>query len=140
MNITVVALTFLTIVSWGLWGFFIKISTDKIGVQAIIWGPSIAFVLIVLSYLLVTKQLLPLNLDRAGIFFSLLGGIGAAVGSVAFITILKQQQVSLVIPFTALYPVITVILAVLFLNERLTASQTIGILLAVAAVFLISKT
>ncbi len=140
MNSFVFALTILTIISWGLWGFFTKISTDKLGIQAIIWGPAIAFVLVVVGYLLVTKQLLPLNLDRTGIFFSLLGGVGAAVGSLAFITILKQQQVSLVVPFTALYPAVTVILAVLFLNEKLTASQFLGVMLAIAAIFLFSRT
>jgi EamA domain-containing membrane protein RarD len=39
---------------------------------------------------------------------------------------------------TSLYPMITVVLALLFLRERLTKMQTLGLGLAVAAIVLFS--
>lgn len=67
-----------------------------------------------------------------------LAGVLAAVGMAAFVTV--SQVVDLVVLGVALglFPVVTVLLAALFLRERLVATQWLGVGLAAAAVVLMN--
>ncbi len=120
MKLSTLLLTLIIIFSWGLWGLFSKVAANKLGLQSAIWGTFITFPIIMLGYMVLTKQLFPLTFDKSGIFFSLAGGVAGAIGTLIFIPLLKQQQASLLLPITALYPAVTAVLAVAFLNERLT--------------------
>ena len=51
----------------------------------------------------------------------------------SYLKALKVGDASLVAPYTALYPIVTVVIAGIFLRERLNAVQAVGFLLAVAA-------
>jgi len=51
---------------------------------------------------------------------------------------LVQEMISLVTPVSSLYPAITVILAVIFLKEKMVLNQKIGVLTILFGVFLIS--
>jgi transporter family protein len=46
---------------------------------------------------------------------------------------------SIVVPLTALYPLVTVLLGYLFLGERLNPTQWLGVFLALVAAFLLSR-
>jgi transporter family protein len=47
-------------------------------------------------------------------------------------------RASIVIPVTALFPLVTVILAMAFLRERMGTAQKIGLGLAMVAIYLLS--
>ena len=51
---------------------------------------------------------------------------------------LAGGKASVVVPLTALYPVVTLGLALLILGERLSLRQSIGVALALTAIFLFS--
>lgn len=138
MKMSFLISTLVIIFFWGLWGLFGKISANKLGLQSAIWGAFFTFPIIMIGFMLATKQLFPLNLDKTGIFFSLAGGLAGAIGTVIFIPLLKQEQASILIPITALYPAVTVVLAMIFLHEKLTLPQIGGIFLALASIFLVS--
>ncbi|MEX0621867.1 MAG: EamA family transporter [Candidatus Woykebacteria bacterium] len=138
MKLSFVFWTLTIIFFWGLWGLFSKIAANKLGLQSAIWGTFFTFPIIMIGFMLATKQLFPLNLDKSGVLFSLAGGLAGAIGTLIFIPLLKQEQASILIPLTAIYPVVTVILAVAFLNEKLTLTQVGGVVLAMIAVFLVS--
>ncbi|MEX0616384.1 MAG: EamA family transporter [Candidatus Woykebacteria bacterium] len=138
MKISFLIWTLVIIFFWGLWGLFSKIAANKLGLQSALWGAFITFPIIMVGYLLVSKQIYPLNLDKAGIFYSLAGGVVGAIGTIIFIPLLKQEQASILIPITALYPAVTVVLAILFLHEKLTLPQIGGIILALGSIFLVS--
>ena len=138
MKISFLIWTLVIIFFWGLWGLFSKVAANKLGLQSAIWGAFITFPIIMIGYLLVSKQIYPLNLDKTGIFYSLAGGVVGAIGTIIFIPLLKNEQASLLIPITALYPAVTVVLAIVFLNEKLTLPQLGGIVLALVSIFLVS--
>ena len=62
-------------------------------------------------------------------------GIGA---SMTFYYALESGKASIVVPLTAMYPLVVVILAAVVLGERLSPAQGIGVVLAIVAVVLIS--
>jgi len=47
-------------------------------------------------------------------------------------------KASIVAPVTALFPMVTVVLAVIFLRERVGRTQWLGLLLAFVAIYLLS--
>ena len=77
------------------------------------------------------------NLKGGG--FALLAGMFGALGVYAYLLAADRGNVSQLVGITALYPVITVLLGVLVLNEPLTMKQIVGVGLAVVAVYLVSS-
>jgi uncharacterized membrane protein len=74
------------------------------------------------------------RLRSMGIFYAALTGLLGAAGNIAFYGALGQgSQASVVVPLTTLYPMVTVILAMPLLKERVNGHQKIGIALAVLA-------
>ena len=54
------------------------------------------------------------------------------------VDLLTKKEASYAVPLTALYPVLTAILAIIFLKEQLTVTKLFGIILSGAALFLLS--
>jgi transporter family protein len=76
---------------------------------------------------------------RAGIGWAFLTGILGGTGNIAFFRALGVGgQASVVVPATALFPVVTVILALSFLRERLGRAQKAGLAIALVAIYLLS--
>ena len=72
-------------------------------------------------------------------YYALGMGIAWGLGTVLFIMALENAKLSIITPLTALYPVVTVFLAYLFLSERLEFKELIGVVLAIISIFLIVK-
>ncbi|HVZ83505.1 MAG TPA: DMT family transporter [Terracidiphilus sp.] len=134
--------SFATIILWGLWGLVSKIASTGMDAYS--------------NQLLYTAGLVPLlifvaitvrrqgakedrSARRVGIFWAFLTGILGGVGNIAFFqALVKGGEASIVAPVTALFPMVTVVLAVIFLRERLGRAQWAGLLLAFAAIYLLS--
>jgi bacterial/archaeal transporter family protein len=128
----------LTVVLWGVWGVVSKIASDRIDADT--------------NQIYFTLGLLPVALAsfgslgapggegrKAGIRWAFLTGILAGAGNMAFFHALAiGGRASIVIPVTALFPIVTVILATTFLRERMGTAQKIGLVLALVAIYLLS--
>ena len=66
-------------------------------------------------------------------------GVTWGLGTVLFIMALENSKLSIITPLTALYPAVTVLLAYLFLSERLEPKELIGVIMAIISIFLILK-
>jgi transporter family protein len=76
---------------------------------------------------------------RAGIAWAFVTGILGGAGNIAFFRALGSGgKVSVIAPATALFPIVTVILAVTFLRERISKQQIAGFALALVAIYLLS--
>lgn len=62
-----------------------------------------------------------------------------AIGTLALFAALRRGKASIVTPLTALYPLVTVILAVLFLHEHFDSVKVAAIGLALLAAFALSR-
>jgi len=139
MRAEVVGLAAATIVAWGTWGVFSKLAVERIEQQVLVWGSLITVPVILLIYLVASSQLAPLKMHGPGVAFAMLGGVGAAIGTVCFYLLLERERASLTVSLTSLYPALTVLLSVLFLREHLSGTHVLGILFALAAVALLSR-
>jgi transporter family protein len=66
-------------------------------------------------------------------------GLSWGIGTILFIIALQPAKLSIIVPLTAIYPAFTVILSVLFLQERLDLREIIGIAFAIISVALLAK-
>ena len=127
----------LVLAGWGIWGLVQKPLTDETDVY------SVAFVQfgVTLSWGLGMALARRQRLDprTPGLKFATGAGLCAYSGSLAFLLAIDRASASLVVPMTAMYPVVTIILGVVFLNERLTISHKVGVVLSLAAIFFLSR-
>jgi transporter family protein len=70
---------------------------------------------------------------------ALLMGLTWGVGTVLFIVALKYAKLSVLVPLSAVYPALTVILAFVFLGERLGPREIAGVAFAVLSAALLAK-
>jgi transporter family protein len=70
---------------------------------------------------------------------ALLMGLSWGIGTVLFIMVLKDAKLSVTVPLTGLYPALTVMLAFVFLGERLGVREIAGVSLAIIAAVLLAR-
>ena len=121
---------------WGIWGFIPKITTKYI-------DPRSAIVFeVVGGILLATVVLCLLNfkveMHPKGVLLAISTGILGFLGALLFLFAVSKGPVSLVATLSALYPVISITLAVLFLNETITIKQGVGVGFALIGMVLVS--
>lgn len=125
-------------VLWGLWGAVSKVLSSRMDENT----NQIYFtvgLLPLMALMLYSKPAGGEGGRYAGAFWALLTGVLGGVGNLAFFRALRAGgKVSVVAPATALFPLVTVIFAVIFLRERLRRPQIVGLALAFAAIYLLS--
>jgi bacterial/archaeal transporter family protein len=126
----------LCIVWWGVWGFLSKLGSDQVSPQQL----QILFTIgIIPPSVLAWAQLgFKVETDRRGAIYGILNGVFSGLGMLAYYAALARGQASIVGPFTALFPLLTVALAFAFLRERINRVQAAGMILALAAIVILS--
>lgn len=121
----------IAIALWGICGLFMKLGTNCLSARSMVIWVTVGFLLMVpLMWRMTTLHGLSLGIVSVG----LMGGLANGLGNWAvFLCLEKGAKASVAIPLTALYPLFTVVLATVFLKERPTGLQWIGIALALAA-------
>lgn len=123
----------LTLLFWGAWGVLGKALGDALTPFE--------------SQALSTLALVPLIAVLArrakrprggrGLLYAFVSGLFAGGGNIAYYYALAAGgAASTVTPLTALYPIVTILLAVLFLREKMSLAQLAGIFLALASIYL----
>jgi uncharacterized membrane protein len=76
--------------------------------------------------------------DRRGVASGVANGVCAGLGMLAFYAAMGTGSAAAVSAVTALFPLVTVALAAAVLHERINRWQGAGVVLAVAAILLLS--
>lgn len=130
-----------TIVLWGTWGLVSKIASSGVDayVNQLLYTAGLAPLLIFVLFT-VRRQKDPDRGKRTtGVFWAFLTGILGGVGNLFFFqALVAGGKASIVAPVTALFPAVTVILALMVLRERLGRLQWLGLGLAFVAIYLLS--
>jgi transporter family protein len=124
---------FVTLICWGIWGFIPKITTRYIHPMSAMVYEAIGvgiMALVVLILLGFRPEIHP-----KGISLAVLTGILGITGALGFLFAIKSGKVSVVAMFTAMSPVVTVVLAFLLLKEPITVRESLGIACALAAIY-----
>jgi drug/metabolite transporter (DMT)-like permease len=122
----------ITTISWGVWGAFIEIP-EKAGFPAtlgyIVWALTMIPCSIVALAIIKWK----LETDLRSIMLGLVVGLFGAGGQLLLFEALRDGPAYIVFPFIGLYPVLTIALSIIFLNEKAGTKQWLGIAIALLA-------
>lgn len=131
----------LTIVLWGTWGLVSKIASAGVDayMNQLLYTAGLAPLMVFVA-VTVHREKGEKTIHRgAGVFWAFLTGILGGVGNIAFFqALVKGGKASVVAPVTALFPMVTVLLALMFLREKLGRTQWLGLALAFAAIYMLS--
>jgi len=127
-----------TTLFWGVWGAFIEIP-EKAGFPA------------TLGYVIWSLTMIPCSLvalkvigwrpetDTRSIFLGMTVGLLGAGGQLILFEALRDGPAYIIFPLISLFPVLTIILSVLFLRERTTRRHWAGIGLSLLAAFFLAN-
>lgn len=128
--------TVLAVVAWGLWAIVGKVLGDSLSAghsQAL----STLGLLPVMLWLARSAKPPPGRKARGGVIYAFGAGIVTCLGNAAYYDLFNRgAKAATVIPLTALYPLVTILLAIPLLKEKLNGSQILGIILSLAAIYL----
>ncbi len=128
--------TVLAVVSWGIWAIFSKLIGDGLTAnhsQAL----STLGLVPVIAALGVSKKLRTTGNRIWGAALALGAGVLTCLGNAAYYDVLNRgAKAATVVPLTALYPLVTILLAVVVLREKLNRYQLAGLGQSFAAIYL----
>ncbi len=126
----------LTMLVWGLWGVCSKLASNYSKPKQALLFQSVGVVAFALVVLFIERFTIEWSVP--GFNWAFAGGFFAFIGFLTFFAALEQGKASTVITLSALYPLVTIILSILFLHEKLSLRQGIGIGFALVASVLLA--
>lgn len=128
------------VLAWGAAGVFDKLAVRGADPFGAVLARMAMATLLILGFCVVTgraREALQLS-PRTYLMLACSGACGAFIGQLGYFLALKYAPASQVVPTTATYPVVALLLAVLFLREQLTPLRVVGVLLVVLGLMLVS--
>ena len=126
-----------TVILWGIWGVFSKLASNYCKPRYMLLFQCVGM----LAFALLVLGLLRFKVEWSGPGFgwAFAGGFAAFVGFLTFFAGLEKGSASTVVTLSALYPLITILLSISFLHEKLTPTQGLGIVFALVASVLLAR-
>jgi bacterial/archaeal transporter family protein len=122
---------------WGGWAFCSKLGSREIPAETMQFLFTVGTLPVSLALLIARRC--KLEKSAKGISYGVLNGVLSGIGGLAlFAAYHTNGNTSLITAATALYPMITVVLAVLILREKLQGIQILGLAFAAIAIVIFS--
>lgn len=125
---------------YGVWGFLSKFVSAELSAPSLLIYSLLGSALGIPLYVLTYRNSFSFEWENGWTYLGILVGLFASFGAFFFFNAIGQGEASKVVVITSLYPVITTILAFLFLNETISLTKIFGILLCLAGIVILSYT
>jgi transporter family protein len=127
----------LSLLGWGLWGFVQKPLTDRIDVWSIAFLEGTTTLALALVWAIALRE--QLSPRQRAVPFVMAAAACGYTGNIAFLMAVERGTASVVVPLTAMYPLVTIAVSMAVLKESISASQKLGVVLAAGAIFFLSR-
>ncbi len=129
----------LSILFWGSAPIFDKLAIKTVDVYSGIFFRSLVVAIIfgVFHFFYKGSNVIFINDIRGVLFYIISGILAGGFGAMFYFNALKLGDVSFVVPVAAIYPLVTAILSVIFLNEQITLHRVLGIILIIVGIWFI---
>ena len=128
----------ITVVTWGIWGAFSDLQMDKEGIPEtvvyILWA--LTMIPCAIAALIVNKGKF-MHDGKSALLGCTVGLLGAG-GQLVLFKALSIGPAYIIFPFISMSPVVVITLAAIFLKEKANKWQIAGIVVALAAILLLS--
>lgn len=120
-------LLFLAILLWGIAGALQKVAVGKMSVASVqLVGVVTALFVIVIYYMISAAAKTP-TWTTSGTYWGILAALTSVMGSILFVYLLRGRDASSLMGYAACYPLVTFIIAILFMGEAFTTTRLVGI-------------
>ncbi len=127
---------FVALVSWGVWAVLCKFLGNTLSAELSQAISTLGFLPIVMPLAWSAGKELP-NASRKGLLLALAGGVVSCLGNIPYYgAVARGEKFATVLSLVALAPLVTVLLAVICLRERLNGIQGLGLAFAGFAIWL----
>lgn len=142
MSVEVVSYLLIAVIMWGVSPVFDKLVLryfepfQAFYVRALVMVV-VCFVFILTRFSYTINSLLTVKW-YAGLYV-LMSVITAMIGVFAYLKAMNFSQASKIVPLSSTYPLVTFIIAVIFLGENVTLTKILGTIFIILGIFLISR-
>jgi bacterial/archaeal transporter family protein len=117
------------LVLWGIVGVLQKLGSNRLDASSLLIWVTLGYIVVLP---LILWRIVGWGLSPTALLLGLVAGSVNGLGTwLLFHSLERGAKASVAIPLTALYPAVTVILAFIFLAERLSSREWLGVALAV---------
>lgn len=124
------------LLAWGFWSFLPKLALQSMPPHSVIFYEALGNLLVSIPVLIYLRGKLMWH-NRTVPMAAFMSGITVCAFLMYFFA-LKNGPVATIVTLTALYPVVVILLARIFLKEKLNRLQWLAVALAVAAAVLLA--
>lgn len=124
------------VLGWGIGSLFNKVANDNM--HPIMVSATATVVFIILLGLTFAFYKFDYKVNSTGIIAATVGGLCMCLASMAYFYALRGGHAGIITALTSMYPVLTLILSMIFLKETITMRQGIGVVFAIIAFILMS--
>ncbi len=125
--------------AWGLQAFFMKVSNESMNAESIFFYMTVTALLLIPVALMMTDFSQPINWSANGPWLAAVTQILNAVGALCLVYAFRYGKAIVVSPLTnAGAPLMTSVIALIILGAMPPTTKIIGIVLAIAAAFLLA--
>ncbi|HOW29943.1 MAG TPA: DMT family transporter [Bacteroidales bacterium] len=132
------ALALLVFVAWGVQAYVMKFSNETMKAESIFFYMTITALLVAPLALFMTDFSQPINWGFKGPYLAAMIQVLNAIGALTLVYALRYGKAIIVVPMTGLAPVITIVLSLILYAVLPGTMLTIGLVLAVIAMFILS--
>ena len=126
----------ITMLSWGISDFFAAKASRKIGaIKTVIWSQIIGVAVFALIFIIFFN---PIAISSRDIIIAIASGVLSIVGLASLYKGFELGNISIVSPIASSSAVVTVILSIFLLGEKISAVQETGVSLAIIGTVLVS--
>jgi transporter family protein len=130
-------LVIITIIGWGVGSLLYKVANDNIHPMMVTLICTFLYVVFLPIQFFLFK--IDTKVNITGVIYSLLGGLIMGIGSLAFFFALQKGEAGKITAATSLYPALTLILSMIFMNETMSFKKGLGVAFALVSVYLLSQ-
>jgi len=128
----------ITLILWGVWGFLGKVASQGVPDRTLLLLGSLGFALTFPVVYFIFPKAIRFDVKSLPYYAALIRGLFAGIGVMFFYRALTLGNASRVVAFTAMYPLVTVVLSIFFLHESISVLNYMGIFFAIIAALLLS--
>jgi bacterial/archaeal transporter family protein len=128
--------TIASLLLYGLWGYWGAKTSSEVGARAANFYS--AFGTFIIGMVCLAMMHFKPSFTLKGASFGLLTGASTGLGTLFFIQALRKGPAIPVVMITALYPLVTTFLLVIFYHQTLTIKQMLGVTLSLIALILLA--
>lgn len=127
--------TFLSLMLYGLWGFWGAKTSVELGARSALFYSAIGTM--VIGLLCVAMMHFKPAFTVKGMGYGMLTGAATGIGTLFFIAAIRKGPAVPVVMITALYPMITTVLLLIFANQTITTKELLGICFSLIGLMLL---